>query len=187
MAALSIPFRPTMATHFIRDFRTDIRGNAAAMAAIFAQDEPGRPFFFATEDPNQIGFIYTDKRGMTYIRRLFVKSHFTGDTVTTGYMDALGVSSIEPEHGTLGHLIVAHYEDRHPVLPHFRLSSDPSAISLTCMFNGARADLRLLFFTADTGEPVQLAINDLEHIYSSAYNRYYMRPATVAAAAAATG
>ena len=163
----------------MRDFRPDIRGNAAALAAIFEQTEPGHPFFFATEDADKIGFIYTDRRGMTYIRRLFVKSHFTGDTVTTSYLEALGVSSIEPDHSTMGHLIAAHYEDRHPALPHFRISSDPSAISLTCMFNGARADLRLLFFTADTGEPVQLAINDLEHIYSSAYNRYYLPTAVL--------
>lgn len=176
MAALSIPIQSTMATHFMRDFRPDIRGDSAALAVIFDQEEPGRPFFFACDDPNQVGFIYTDKRGMTYTRRLFIKSHFTGDTMTTGYLATLGVASIEPDHVTIGHLIVAHYEDRHAELPHFRRSSDPSAISLTCMFNGARADLRLLFMTSDTNTPFQLVINDLEHIYSSAYNRYYMRP-----------
>lgn len=174
MAAL---YHTTMATYFIHDFRPDIRGNAAALATIFNQDEPGRPFFFASDDANYISFIYTDKRGMTYIRRLFVRSHFTGDMMTILYMKRLGVTSIDPDpdHGTLGHLIAAHYEDRHPALPHFRRSSDANAISLTVIFNGARADLRLLFFTADTGEPVQLTLADLEHIYSLAYNRYYMR------------
>ncbi len=163
----------------MRDFRPDIRGDSAALAVIFEQTEPGRPFFFAAEDADKIGFIYTDRRGMTYIQHLYIKSHFTGDIVTVSYLGALGVTAREPEHGTIGHLIASHYEDRHAALPHFRQSSDANAISLTCIFNGARADLRLLFFTGDNDAPLQLAINDLEHIYSSAYNRYYLPTAVL--------
>lgn len=157
--------QPTMATYFMHNFRPDVRGDPAALAVIFDQEEPGRPFFFACDDPDQIGLIYTLKSGLAMTQHFYVKSHFTGEIVTVSYLDKLGVYSIEPDQGTIGHLIVSHYEDRHPALPHFRQSSDKNAISMTNIIGGVRADLRLLFYMGATVSSKLITVDDIEQVY----------------------
>lgn len=166
----------SLAYYFMRDFRADIRGDSAALAVIFDQKEPGRPFFYNCDNPDQIGFIYTNKRGLTNTQHFYIRSHFTGDIITVDYLNRMGISCVSPDQNTVGCLIFTYYEDHHPAPPHFRRSSDVNAISMTRISRGIRADLRLLFYTGPNDSPIPLTVADLDHIYSSAYNCYYMRP-----------
>lgn len=174
----------SLSSHFISNFRPEVRGDTEALALVFSQSDIGRPFFYACEDPNMIGFIYTNKHGHATQKHLHIKSHFTGEVVSIGLFHRLGILPAAGTPGTLPHLIATYWA--RPTLPHSRPSSDPNAISLTFTHpgTGVRADLRLHFYIGDNDAPVLVTAADLDHIYSSSYDRYYWNP--IAAATAAT-
>jgi len=166
---------PTVSSHFNINFRPDIRGDAQALDTIFHQADVGRPFFYACDDPNMVGFIYTDKRGLTTQKHFHVKSHFTSEIVSVDMLRSLGLAA-EPT-DTLPHLFAKYYVGRFPAPPYFRPSTDPNAISLTFIqANGTRGDLRLHFYMGENDSPVLVTAADLNHIYSSSYDRYYWNP-----------
>jgi hypothetical protein len=198
---MAAPTSPTLATYFINNFRTQPAGaaggydpsrpargtepvgDAQALETIFNQADVGRPFFYACEDPNTIGFIYTDKRGLTTQKHLYVKSHFTSEVVSVDMLHRLGVPRpVAPTADTLPHLIAANWMRLTP--PLCRPSSDPDAISLTFLHpgTGERGDLRLHFFMGDNDCPIQVKAAYLTHVYNSSYDRYYWNPVAAAAA-----
>jgi hypothetical protein len=160
---------PTMVSYIIRDFRPEIRGDDAARAALFAQEEPGRPFFYATDDPDQIGFIYADKYGGVFLHKLYAMSHFSDEIVTVRLLGYLGLECAE---ATLPHLMAQYNVTCHPEFPHFRPSSDRDGISLTYETRGERFNVRLMFYMGTNESPIPVTVADLQHVYGSAYNRY---------------
>lgn len=163
----------TVASYFINNFRPDIRGDTQATELVFSQTDIGRPFFYACEDPNMVGFIYTNKRGLVTHKHLHVKSHFTREVVSTDLLRRVGVA--DHAQNTIPHLIAKYWLT--PTTPHFRSSSDSNAISLTVIqSDGTRGDMRLNFYAGENDHPVLVTAADLTHVYSSSYDRYYWCP-----------
>lgn len=169
--------RPTIADRFIADFNQSVFGDEQARNAIFAQEKTGYPMFYTCEDPDVIGFIYTDKRGNVSTSHLRLKSVFTNERVTfamlRAYYGETGTTAT-----TLPQLIFNHYS-RHGVqlAPHFRQSSDADAISFTFYNNdGSRNDFRIALYNVPIESPAArpLTTADFDHRYGSCYYRYYI-------------
>lgn len=135
----------TMNTYFTRYFRPDVRGDVEALASF----SPGSPFFFACNDPNEIGLIYTDNTtAPPIIQHLCAKA--TDEIVSVCTMSYIGLYE-----RTLAHLIMAYHKDGHE-------SSDKNAVTLTYAFNGGHANKHLTFYTELDD---QLTVGDMERIF----------------------